>query len=425
MNDKIETQGKTVEEAINEALLRLGARRDEVDVTVLDEPKSGFLGFLGGKPARVEVSRKGGRRRGPRQGGGNQAHEFGEGSGDGNRRRRSSRSRRPRNDRREKDEGETRQAEGRSRQEHQNDKDNRRNENRQDGDGKSRGRRRRRPRKPRTDGVEAQNQSQNQSQNRNQNENRANRREDQGRGRRERPAAAKVGAAGAKKADQPTEAVKDPRRTRSRNQRGRRRGENGLASDVGRSAEIVAAEVAPAEVIPTETMNKVEADGNTIQPETSRQRPRHEDGGREDGGRNNRGRGTRRRDSRRSDPRRTEAGPGEASEPRTENSQEDVVIETIAKGIPATKYAQATRDVSAEDINSAIEKLTGGVLVRAGFPARCEVNRAARQHHRFPGASGRAHDQHRPRGSGAHEPGREQLSPASQRQPDRPCGRSR
>ncbi|RKZ11568.1 hypothetical protein DRQ50_13400, partial [bacterium] len=65
MTDKIEVQGKTVDAAVSEALLKLGARRDEVDVKVVEEPKSGFLGLLGGRPARVVVrKRQGGGRRG-------------------------------------------------------------------------------------------------------------------------------------------------------------------------------------------------------------------------------------------------------------------------------------------------------------------------------------------------------------------------
>jgi len=67
MNEPIESQGKTVEEAISEALLQLGARRNEVEVKVLDEGKSGFLGMFGNKPARVLVRRKQ-RSRGRRQG---------------------------------------------------------------------------------------------------------------------------------------------------------------------------------------------------------------------------------------------------------------------------------------------------------------------------------------------------------------------
>jgi spoIIIJ-associated protein len=60
MSNTIESKGRSVEEAISEALLRTGWRRDEVDVTVLEQPKSGFLGLIGGKPAKVRVERKGG-----------------------------------------------------------------------------------------------------------------------------------------------------------------------------------------------------------------------------------------------------------------------------------------------------------------------------------------------------------------------------
>lgn len=95
MNEKIETQGKSVDEAVNEALLRLGARRDEVEVTVLEEAKSGFLGLLGGRPAKVAVARKQKQRRNrsKRNDNSGQAHEFGDASG-GNRRPSRNNSRR-------------------------------------------------------------------------------------------------------------------------------------------------------------------------------------------------------------------------------------------------------------------------------------------------------------------------------------------
>ncbi len=59
MSDSVESQAKTVDEAISEALLRLGARRDEVEIEVLEEPRSGLFGFLGGRSAKVLVKRKG------------------------------------------------------------------------------------------------------------------------------------------------------------------------------------------------------------------------------------------------------------------------------------------------------------------------------------------------------------------------------
>lgn len=52
--DSVETSGKTVEDAIVQALARLGRTRDEVDVTVLQEPSRGARG-MGVRDARVRV----------------------------------------------------------------------------------------------------------------------------------------------------------------------------------------------------------------------------------------------------------------------------------------------------------------------------------------------------------------------------------
>ncbi len=52
----VETAGKTVDEAIQAALGRLRARRDEVDVEVLQEGRSGLFG-IGSREARVRVRR--------------------------------------------------------------------------------------------------------------------------------------------------------------------------------------------------------------------------------------------------------------------------------------------------------------------------------------------------------------------------------
>ncbi|MGA9290866.1 MAG: RNA-binding cell elongation regulator Jag/EloR [Anaerobacillus sp.] len=49
--------GKTIEEAIEDALRQLGTVQEKVDIEVLEEPKKGFLGF-GGKRARIKVSEK-------------------------------------------------------------------------------------------------------------------------------------------------------------------------------------------------------------------------------------------------------------------------------------------------------------------------------------------------------------------------------
>jgi len=53
--ESIEASGKSVEEAIMQALLRLGKRRDEVDVAILQEPGRGAFG-LRGRDARVRVT---------------------------------------------------------------------------------------------------------------------------------------------------------------------------------------------------------------------------------------------------------------------------------------------------------------------------------------------------------------------------------
>lgn len=54
---EIESEGKTVADAVDAALKQLGLRREQVEVLVLQEPSSGILGF-GAKPARVKLSEK-------------------------------------------------------------------------------------------------------------------------------------------------------------------------------------------------------------------------------------------------------------------------------------------------------------------------------------------------------------------------------
>jgi spoIIIJ-associated protein len=53
--ESIEASGKSVEEAVSQALARLGKRREEVDIAVLQEPSRGAFG-LGSKDARVRVT---------------------------------------------------------------------------------------------------------------------------------------------------------------------------------------------------------------------------------------------------------------------------------------------------------------------------------------------------------------------------------
>jgi spoIIIJ-associated protein len=53
--ESIEVSGKSVDDALLQALVRLHKRRDEVEVTVLQEPSRGTFG-IGGKEARIRVT---------------------------------------------------------------------------------------------------------------------------------------------------------------------------------------------------------------------------------------------------------------------------------------------------------------------------------------------------------------------------------
>jgi spoIIIJ-associated protein len=55
--ESLEISAKTVEEAVALAIEKLGVSRDEVEVVVLNDGKSGFLGF-GGEEATVRVFRR-------------------------------------------------------------------------------------------------------------------------------------------------------------------------------------------------------------------------------------------------------------------------------------------------------------------------------------------------------------------------------
>ncbi|MEY8000730.1 RNA-binding cell elongation regulator Jag/EloR [Clostridium sp. Mt-5] len=54
----IETTGKTVEEALKNALLELKVEKDKVEVEVLDEGNKGFFNFIGVRPAKIKVKLK-------------------------------------------------------------------------------------------------------------------------------------------------------------------------------------------------------------------------------------------------------------------------------------------------------------------------------------------------------------------------------
>lgn len=53
---KVVATGRTIEDAVTSALVRLGATRSQATVRVITEPVKGWFGFLGGKEAEVEVS---------------------------------------------------------------------------------------------------------------------------------------------------------------------------------------------------------------------------------------------------------------------------------------------------------------------------------------------------------------------------------
>ena len=305
MSDKIEAQGKTVDDAVNEALLRLGARRDEVDVTVLDKPKSGFLGLLGGRPAKVEVTRKRNSRRDQRRNQNNQpAHEFGDNSRSG-RNRKGSRNKKGGSNAPKKEAPRAASvAEGTSSSKPKNQGSDER-QGRRDNE---RSGRNRRPRQQKRGGQENP---------RNQNQSNANQQETGGNQDNSRQ-------------NQEQRPERQPRNRRPRNSRQGR------------------------------PQRQAQQPGNTVAksvPVQNEQAPREEQTPR-GGGRQN-------RDNRNSRPQRSEP-----RGPRVHNTTPDEIIVT---GISAGKYAKPLREVPSEELNNHLEEITTGLLVRAGFPSRCEV----------------------------------------------------
>lgn len=54
----LEIDGKSVEDAINNALKKLATTRDKIQVKVLCEEEKGLFGMKGAKPARIRVTLK-------------------------------------------------------------------------------------------------------------------------------------------------------------------------------------------------------------------------------------------------------------------------------------------------------------------------------------------------------------------------------
>lgn len=56
--NEVKKSGKTVEDAVNEALKELAVSKEDVDITVLEEGSKGFLGVFGSKEAVVLVKKR-------------------------------------------------------------------------------------------------------------------------------------------------------------------------------------------------------------------------------------------------------------------------------------------------------------------------------------------------------------------------------
>lgn len=54
--NKVVTSGKTIEDAVRQGLTLLGTTEDKVNVLVLEQPSKGFLGLIGTRPAKVELT---------------------------------------------------------------------------------------------------------------------------------------------------------------------------------------------------------------------------------------------------------------------------------------------------------------------------------------------------------------------------------
>lgn len=58
MKDFVEVTGKTVDEAVTNALIQLETTSDKIEYEVLEKGSSGILGFFNSKPARIRARKK-------------------------------------------------------------------------------------------------------------------------------------------------------------------------------------------------------------------------------------------------------------------------------------------------------------------------------------------------------------------------------
>jgi len=370
MNDKIEAKGKTVKEAVAEALLRLGARREEVIVKVVEEPKSGFLGLLGGRQAKVLVEKKRGGERsrngGNRRGGGN-AHSLSDDDGRPPRRARSSEQ----SGRRDGGDGRRSSA---------------RNETTDQKDGG--GRQENKDASPRADQGDSRSGT------------RRRRRGSRGRGRGQRPAARTDSASPAGENGSNATAAPQQREPRARNpqaQAGQNdRNDRNDRDNRGNRAE---------RDNRNDRGNRAERDNRDDRSAQNDQNDQNENHRNDRNRRNQRGRNRGNREQvvepvtanvvepvtanvvepvtakaidNAPEPMR-ESAPPIAPETRentsmvTDNPTPPQPDDVIREGLQVTAYAKPLRDVSEADRPSALEDLCGGMLLRAGFPNRCQV----------------------------------------------------
>jgi spoIIIJ-associated protein len=346
MTDKIESKGKTVDEAVNEALLQMGARRDEVKVEVLDEGKSGLFGILGGRQARVVVSRKASR--GPRgrkdfrenkpDAVTHQLHDDDGGkSEDGGRGRRRGR-RGGRGQRGDQDRGDTRQAGGNSRGRRKSPGQQDGQENRNNQEEAREGR----PRSGRSGRSERSERSDRSDRSDGRNSDGGERSERSSRSRRGRRRSGGSGGSGKRDEGRPVEARNEESAAQNQS-RGRGDSQNAGGRSEERQPNERGDKRRPTRERRSRRARPAQADGEQQRPPSAQI------------------------DNRPAEDVSMDKKKGQAHQ---ENRGPE---ETIVTGIPATRYAEPLRGVTEEGLDQALFDLTNGMLIRAGFPVRCEV----------------------------------------------------
>lgn len=377
MTDSVEAQGKTVKEAVSEGLLKMGARENEVKVTVLVQPKAGLFGFLGGKPAKVLIEKKAPRGRGGRktvQKDDHAGHGFGGTaggtSGGGSRQGKSTRR-----------SGGSQSRGGQSRDGQSRDSQPRDSQSRDSQSKDSRNKpdsREKRAAKPVQEKAEK-------------DSGRTSQRRRGGRGR---------GSAQDTKQNQEsrTAQVAKPS-TKNENRSGRnmnrnryRHSDNDMVLDknnphldeqrkhfeaaerLRKSEEVAASPVKAQRSEPRPEQRSEQRSEQRPEQHSERRSERGSNGDarRSDGRNKTRGgsRNTGRRDNTESQGYSNNGGRQEAPAARQEPQVPD---EILFQGINALKYAEALRDIPLEEANSTLESVAGELFKRAGFPCRCDV----------------------------------------------------